>query len=246
MPSAASFRGGAVIGRVVLAPNAYKGSLGAAAVAEAMAEGIARTTLPVECVVRPMADGGDGSIDAVVTAGFSRVPVTVRGPTGASVAASLAMRGDVAVVELAGTCGMARLSGGSLAPMTSSTLGLGDALRAALDHGAREVIVCLGGSASTDGGAGLLTALGARLLDRRGRPVEPMGRTLDEVADLDLAALHPRLGETTWRLVSLPGHACSPAPRVVTWPRSPAPAPRAGRPPPCSPLWLPASDPGRS
>ncbi|MBI1351915.1 MAG: glycerate kinase [Actinomycetales bacterium] len=181
--------------RVVLAPNAFKGSLGAAGVATAMAAGSARVLPSGDFVLRPMADGGDGSVDAFVASGFTRAPVVTRGPTGEPGAAALARHGKVVVVELASACGMARLPGGLLAPMTSSTAGLGDAIRAALDHGAAELIVCIGGSASTDGGAGMLAALGARLLDERGDPVTPMGSTLGEVAVVDLSAIDSRLAD---------------------------------------------------
>ncbi len=181
--------------RVLLAPNAFKGSLSSVQAAEAMADGARLADATAECRVLPMADGGDGSVDAFVAAGFTRMTVTVPGPTGVAVDASVAMRGTVAAVELADACGMARLPGGTLAPMTSSTAGLGHALRAVLDEGATEVVVCLGGSASTDGGAGLLQALGARLLDARGEPVPPMGQTLADVARVELTGLHPRLRE---------------------------------------------------
>ena len=178
--------------RVVLAPLAFKGNLSAADVAHAMAVGAASTA---ECDLRPMADGGDGSLDALVRAGFATVPVQTRGPIGDPARAAIAVRGDVAVVELAVACGMGRLPGGRLEPMASSTLGLADAMRAALDGDPRELIVCLGGSASTDGGAGLLAGLGARLLDGHGHEVSPSGRALGDVAALDLSHLDPRLAD---------------------------------------------------
>ena len=155
--------------RVVVAPNAFKGSLTARAAAEAMAAGVRRAVPDAECVLRPIADGGDGSLDAFTASGFARRPVTTRGPTGAPVDASYATDGSTAVVELASTCGLVLLPGGVPAPMTSTTEGLGDAIRAALDERPSRIIVCLGGSASTDGGTGLLVALGARLLRRRRR-----------------------------------------------------------------------------
>ena len=122
-----------------------------------------------------MADGGEGTVDAAVAAGFERVPVTAAGPTGDPVQASYARRGEVAVVELACVCGLARLPGGRREPLTASSFGAGEVLRAALEAGARRIILGVGGSASTDGGAGLLQALGARVLDARG---EQLGRGL--------------------------------------------------------------------
>lgn len=182
--------------RVVVAPNAFKGSLAPRAAAEAMAAGVRQAAPGAACVLRPIADGGDGSLDAFVAAGFARRPVTTRGPTGRPVSSSFATDGSTAVVELASACGMVLLPGADPAPMTSTTEGLGDAIRAALDERPSRIIVCLGGSASTDGGTGLLVALGARLLDADGAPVPPGGTALTRIADLDLSLLDPRLGDT--------------------------------------------------
>ena len=163
--------------RVLVAPNAFKGSLTAQEAATAMATGVLRAAADARCILRPMADGGDGSLDAFVAAGFTRTPVTTHGPTGAAVSASFASDGSTAVVELASSCGLGLLPSGELAPMTSTTHGLGDAIRAALDTDPSRIIVCLGGSASTDGGTGLLVALGARLAGR-GRRRRRAGRRL--------------------------------------------------------------------
>ncbi len=158
--------------------------------------GVRRAVPDAECVLRPIADGGDGSLDAFTASGFARRPVTTRGPTGVPVDASYATDGSTAVVELASTCGLVLLPGGVPAPMTSTTEGLGDAIRAALDERPSRIIVCIGGSASTDGGTGLLVALGARLLDADGAPVPPGGAWLARIADLDLSLLDPRLHDT--------------------------------------------------
>lgn len=148
--------------RVLLAPDKFKGSLPALEVARSLAAGVrrARPDATVDCL--PVADGGDGTLDAAVASGFTRVPVVVAGPTGAPVETSYARRGSTAVVELADACGLVRLPGGVLAPMTASSRGLGEVLVAALDAGCRELVVGIGGSASTDGGTGMLVALGAR------------------------------------------------------------------------------------
>ena len=179
--------------KIVVAPDKFKGSLPAAEVADAIAAGL-RAELPgVEVVTIPVADGGDGTVDAAVAAGFERVPVTVDGPTGDPVRASYARRGEVAVVELASACGLMRLPGGHREPLTASSFGAGQALAAALEAGARRIIFGVGGSASTDGGAGLLQALSARVLDTRGEPLDRGGVALRDVAVLDLAGLHPAL-----------------------------------------------------
>jgi glycerate 2-kinase len=176
--------------RIVVAPDKFKGSLPAAGVAAAVAAGLRSVAGDAEVVTVPVADGGEGTVDAAVAAGFERVPVTAAGPAGDPVRASYARRGEVAVVELAGVCGLARLPRGRLLPLTASSSGAGEVLRAALDAGARRIVFGVGGSASTDGGAGLLQALGARVLDGRGEPPGPGGAGLDEVAALDLSGLH--------------------------------------------------------
>jgi glycerate kinase len=186
--------------KIVVAPDKFKGSLPATQVAAAIAAGL-RAELPAaELVTIPVADGGEGTVDAAVAAGFGRVPVTASGPTGEPVQASYARRGEVAVVELAGVCGLARLPGGRPQPLTASSLGAGEVLVAALEAGARRIIFGVGGSASTDGGAGMLQALGARVLDARGEPLRRGvggpglgGDALGEVASVDLSGLHPGL-----------------------------------------------------
>ncbi len=151
--------------RVVLAPDKFKGSLDAAHVSAALAAGLRAARVDVEIVEVPIADGGDGTVDAAVAAGFERIPVTASGPTGEPVEAGYARRGDTAVVELACVCGLARLPGGVPDPMGASSRGLGEVIRAAVDDGATQVIVGIGGSASTDGGRGLLAGLGSAELD---------------------------------------------------------------------------------
>ena len=179
--------------KIVVAPDKFKGSLPATKVAAAIAAGLHAGRPGAEVVTIPVADGGEGTVDAAVAAGYERVPVTAAGPAGDPVEASYARRGEVAVVELAGVCGLARLPGGRPAPLTASSFGAGEVLRAALEAGARRIILGVGGSASTDGGAGLLQALGARVLDTSGEPVRPGGAALREVAALDLTGLHRAL-----------------------------------------------------
>jgi len=179
--------------KIVVAPDKFKGSLPATQVAAAIAAGLHAGRPGAEVVTIPVADGGEGTVDAAVAAGFERVPVTAAGPAGDPVRVSYARRGQVAVVELAGVCGLARLPGGRPAPLTASSFGAGEVLRAALEAGARRIVLGVGGSASTDGGAGLLQALGVRVLDTCGEPVRPGGAGLREVAALDLTGLHQAL-----------------------------------------------------
>ncbi len=181
-------------GHILLAPDKFKGSLAAAEVAEALAAGLSETTsLPIRSC--PVADGGDGTVAAAASAGYERVEVTATGPTGEHVRTAYARRGRQAVVELADVSGLARLSGGVLAPMRAESSGLGEVLAAALEAGCRRVVIGLGGSACTDGGAGMLTALGARLLDPEGAPIPPGGAGLARLDRIETAGLHPGLAD---------------------------------------------------
>lgn len=187
---------------VVVAPDKFKGSLQAGQVAEAVSEGLRRGLPELDVRLLPVADGGDGTLDAVRSAGYVRHAVTVSGPTGEPVATAFAMNGDTAVVELADACGLARLPAGRPEPMRSSSHGLGELIAAALDAGARTVVLGVGGSASTDGGAGMLAALGARITDVRGEPVEPGGEGIAAAARLDLGELQRRVRGATFVLAS--------------------------------------------
>ena len=181
---------------VVVACDKFKGSLTAREVDEAVAAGIVAANPETEVRIVPIADGGDGTVAALAGAGFSPVPVTVSGPTLRPVTAHYAVRGDLAVVELADTCGLLRLPDGRLAPLTASSRGLGEAVLAAVDGGARTLVIGLGGSASNDGGAGMLRALGARLLDASGAELGEGGGALGSLAEIDLDGLDPRLRAT--------------------------------------------------
>src|SRR5579859_2366883 len=183
--------------KIVIAPDKFKGSLAAAEVAAAIAAGLRAEWPGAALVTVPVADGGDGTVDAAVAAGLERVRVTVDGPTGEPVHASYARRGEVAVIELANACGLSRLPGGHPAPLTASSFGCGQVMAAALAAGARQIILGVGGSASTDGGAGLLQALGVRVLDARGGPLARGGATLRDVAALDLTGLDPALRDSS-------------------------------------------------
>ena len=190
----------------MVASDAFKGSLTSLEVADAVRAGLLDVAPDAVVTVLPVADGGEGTVTAAVAAGWAPVTTAVHGPTGAAVVATLAVRaatGDgrsaarpTVVVELADACGLGRLPDGIPAPLTASSRGLGEALRAALDLGPGAVLVGVGGSASTDGGAGMLAALGARLLDASGNDLPDGGAALEGLARLDLRGLDPRLATT--------------------------------------------------
>ncbi|RZU23691.1 glycerate kinase [Streptomyces sp. BK239] len=190
------------IRRVLVAADKFKGSLTAVEVAERVTAGLRRAVTGVEVEALPVADGGDGTVAAAVAAGFERREARVAGPLGDEVTAAFAVRGETAVVEMAEASGLQRLPAGVFAPLTASTYGSGELLRAALDAGVRTIVFGVGGSATTDGGAGMLSALGARLLDAHGEPVAPGGGGLADMARADLSGLDPRLGSVELILAS--------------------------------------------
>jgi glycerate kinase len=178
--------------RVVIAPDSFKGTATAREVAEALEAGWRSAAPGDEVVLAPMADGGEGTLDAFEAAfeGARRHRILVDGPAGGEVDASwLELPDGRAVVELASTSGITLLD--ALEPDAAQTLGFGQAIAAALDAHPRALVLAIGGSASTDGGLGLLTALGARFLDGRGRVLEASGSGLDRLASVDVAALRP-------------------------------------------------------
>ncbi|KAB1150151.1 glycerate kinase [Streptomyces luteolifulvus] len=187
---------------MLIAADKFKGSLTAVQVAERVTAGLRRVVPDVGVEALPVADGGDGTVDAAVAAGFERREVRVTGPVGDEVTAAFALRGGTAVVEMAEASGLQRLPGGVFAPLTASTYGSGELLRAALDAGARTIVFGVGGSATTDGGAGMLSALGARFLDAEGEPVAPGGGGLADLASADLSGVDPRLGSVEFILAS--------------------------------------------
>ncbi len=188
--------------RVVVAPDKFKGSLTAAEASAAVGRGLRAARPDVELTSVLVADGGEGTLEAAVAAGFHRVPVSVAGPTGEPVDTAYARRGRAAVVELADACGLSRLPGGVPAPLTASSAGLGEVIVAALEAGCREVVLGIGGSASTDGGAGMLQALGAGLYDGAGRRLPLGGGALGSLASVDLAGLHPAVADGSFVVAS--------------------------------------------
>jgi len=180
--------------RVVLAADKFKGSLTAAEVAEALAAGMLDVLPGLETIMLPVADGGDGTVAAALSAGFDKIIVDAVGPTGERMQAPYALDGDRAVVELAAVVGLSMLTGGRLDPLGSSTYGLGLVIADAIRRGATTIVLGLGGSASTDGGAGMVQALGARLLDARGYDLPPGGDHLVHLEHIDLAPLRAALG----------------------------------------------------
>jgi glycerate kinase len=188
--------------RIVIATDKFKGSLSAAEAAQSLSRGI-KTASPGTIIEEiPIADGGEGTLDAAIAAGFTRHVVTVSGPTGLPTEAAFATRGHEAVIELAQASGLALLPDGVFDPLGATSLGTGQLIRAALDRGCTKIIVGAGGSASTDGGAGLLTALGAEFLDSTGTPIARGGAALADISRIHLEGLDRRLRSARFVLAS--------------------------------------------
>src|SRR5262245_23267405 len=182
--------------RVLVAPNAFKGSLDAIGAARAIVEGFARAQPKSELIALPVADGGDGTAAVLVGAlGGRMVTSEAVDAVGRRVRAEWALSGDgsTAVIEVARACGLSSLSADERNPMIATSYGAGLLVRAALDLGCRRVVVGLGGSATVDGGAGLVEALGARLLSAQGTPIERGGAALARLDHIDVSGLDPRL-----------------------------------------------------
>jgi glycerate kinase len=173
--------------RVVVAPDKFKGTMTAAEIAERVARGLAVGGFAGEAVLLPVADGGDGTVAAAVAAGFRRVELGVRGPAGRPVTASFGLRDGTAIIEAAQACGLALLGPGALAPLTATSRGVGELILTASRMGAKTIVLGVGGVATTDGGAGLVQALGARLTDDDGKDLAPGGAALARLAEVNLS-----------------------------------------------------------
>jgi glycerate 2-kinase len=202
--------------RIVIAPDKFKGSLPAPDVARHLEEGLQAGSRiaglgPLEVLRIPVADGGEGTLDAAVGSGFTRRSAVVSGPTGQPLTAEFAVRGREAVIEMAAASGLAVLPDGaggtggepdSASAKTATSLGTGELIRSALDAGCRQIILGVGGSANTDGGAGVLQGLGAILFDADGNELPLGGAALADLASIDFSGFDARLDETRFVLAS--------------------------------------------
>ena len=184
--------------KILVAPNALKGSLDPIEAARAIAEGLARSLPAAEIVELPIADGGDGTAAVLVHAlGGSFAEAIAEDPLGRARKASFGLIGDgqEAVIEVARSSGLALLTPAECRPLMATTYGAGQLVVAALDRGCRRIAIALGGSATVDGGAGLIEALGVRLLDANGDRVPRGGGGLTRLAHIDVSAKDPRVAE---------------------------------------------------
>ncbi len=181
--------------KIVIAPDSFKESISAPAAAEAIARGVKAAIPGAQTVCVPMADGGEGTVEAVLAAASGEARMqTVNDALGHKVDAVWGMLADgTAIIEMAAASGLELIAPARRDPMRASSHGVGELILAALDAGARHIILGLGGSATNDAGAGMLTALGARLLDAEGHSLPPGGGALARIASIDVQGLDPRL-----------------------------------------------------
>ena len=185
--------------KIVIAPDSFKESVSAPDAAAAIARGVKAACPGAQTVCIPMADGGEGTVEAVLAAaGGQARERTVNDALGHKVDAVWGLLEDgTAIIEMAAAAGLELIAPSKRDPMRASSHGVGELILAALDAGAERIILGLGGSATNDGGAGMLTALGLRLLDQDGRSLPPGGGALGQLASIDMRGLDPRLAKTS-------------------------------------------------
>lgn len=185
--------------KIVIAPDSFKESLSAIQVARAIQRGMRQVFPDAHYLCLPMADGGEGTVDAMVAASLgSRIETTVRSPLGQPIDAHFGWLADsqTAVIEMAAASGLHLVPLSQRNPLHTSSFGTGELILRALDRGARRIILGIGGSATNDGGAGMMQALGARLLDKHHHALPPGGAALQQLQCIDLSGLDPRLAST--------------------------------------------------
>jgi glycerate kinase len=185
--------------RIIIAPDSYKGSVSAAEVADAIEKGFLKVFPEAEIIKIPIADGGEGTVQALVRATKGTLlPETVKGPLGEPLRAHWGILGDgkTAIIEMAAASGLPLVPVERRNPLVTCSYGTGQLIKAALDRGLRRIIVGIGGSATNDGGAGMARALGARFLDAGGKELPPGGAALRHLSAIDLRDLDPRLEES--------------------------------------------------
>ena len=187
--------------KIVFAIDSFKGSLSSLEAGNAAAEGAKRAFPDAECVVRPLADGGEGTVEALAAGlGGELRTVMVTGPAGRPTDAVYGIVGETAILEMAQAAGITLVSGAEKNPLHTTTFGVGEMIRDALAHGCRRFIVGIGGSATNDGGAGMLQALGFRLLDKAGQEIPRGGEGLARLDRIDRAAVLPELATCAFRV----------------------------------------------
>jgi len=191
--------------RIVIAPNAFKECLSAPDVAEAIAQGVKCACTEAEIIKVPLADGGDGTAEALVAArGGRMVEMTASDPLMRPVDVQYGLfdDGKAAVIEMAIASGLWRLNEDEKNPLKTTTSGTGEMIRDALERGVRTMVVGIGGSATTDAGIGMANALGYKFLDANGNTLPPTGESMNAVTHIDSSNVHPAVSEATFLVAS--------------------------------------------
>ena len=188
--------------KIVIAPDSFKGSATSREISQWIENGIHSIIPDCESVKIAVGDGGEGSLDAVLNAGFTEHSAEVSGPLGNPVSARFAMRNDTTFIEMAQASGLSQLPGGKTDALHATSFGTGQLIRAALDKGAKKIILAIGGTATTDAGAGALQALGAKLTNAAGYEVAPGGAALLDCVEIDISGLDSRISGVSFILAS--------------------------------------------
>jgi glycerate kinase len=188
--------------KIVIAPDSFKGSASSQDISIWIKKGLQSEISQCDCVLIPIGDGGEGSLDAVVPSGFQVHQINVTGPINKTVQAKFGIRGKTAFIELAQASGLNHVLDKKFEPLSATSFGTGEVIKAALDLGVEEIILAVGGSACTDAGAGALQALGAHLLDSQGREIPLGGGSLQLCTTIDLSNLEPRIAKTKFIVAS--------------------------------------------
>ena len=186
--------------KIIVAPDSFKGNMDAPLVCAAIEAGILRADKKAKVVKIPLADGGEGTARAITeAAGGKFVEVTVQNPLGKKIKTNfgLIQKGKAAVLDMASASGIELLKREELNPMKASSYGTGELIKAALDSGAKELIIGIGGSATNDGGIGIISALGFKALDENGKPVGQGGQALNQIASVDISGADKRLKDVS-------------------------------------------------
>jgi glycerate kinase len=186
--------------KIIIAPDSFKGNMSAPLVCETIEAGILRADKKAKVIKIPLADGGEGTASAITeAAGGELIGVTVQNPLGKKIKAKFGLikKGTVAVLDMASASGIELLKREELNPMKTSSYGTGELITAALDFGAKELIIGIGGSATNDGGLGMISALGFKVWDENGKPVGQGGQALAKIASIDVSGADKRLKEVS-------------------------------------------------
>jgi glycerate kinase len=186
--------------RIIIAPDSFKGSVSALGVAQAIERGVHAVFPDAEVLKVPVADGGEGTVEALVSATDGKIlQEKVKGPLGETVLAHWGILGDgeTAVIEMAAASGLPLVPKDKRDPRITTTYGTGQLIKAALDHGLKKMIIGIGGSATNDGGAGVAKALGVKFFDEGKKELPDGGAALADLASIDLSGLDPRIAKTS-------------------------------------------------